>query len=141
MIKAQSKDTEVPFNTSRLLPPTPQHDFATHYMHLQNFLFTAAPSPERHAGRERISETRTWVTDGRSSSSESDELLLSDVSLGWAAPGTAVDAGLAWLAATAGCFTALFLRDRVTGAAGALFTGVVLDCTVFTAGLAWEQRE
>lgn len=108
-------------------------------MHLQNFLFTAVPSPDRQARREGISETRTWVTDGRSSSSLSDELLLSDVSSGWAVPGTVVDAGLAWLAASAVCFTAFFLRD--TGAGGALFTGAALDCTVFTAGLAWEWGE
>lgn len=108
-------------------------------MHLQNFLFTAVPSPDRQARREGISETRTWVTDGRSSSSLSDELLLSDVSSGCAAPGTVVDAGLAWLAASAVCFTAFFLRD--TGAGGALFTGAALDCTVFTAGLAWEWGE
>lgn len=85
-----------------------------------------------------MSETRTWVTNGCSSSSLSDELLLSDVSSGCAAPGTVVDAGLAWLAASAVCFTA-FLRD--TGAAGALFTGAALDCTVFTAGLACKQGE
>lgn len=99
----------------------------------------AVPSPKRYARRGRISETRTWVTNGCSSSSLSDELLLSDVSSGCAAPGAAVDAGLAWLAASAVCFTAFFLRD--TGVAGALFTGAALDCTVFTAGLAWEERE
>lgn len=108
-------------------------------MHLQNFLLMAVPNPERHARRGRISETRTWVTNGCSSSSLSDEPLLSEVSSGCAAPGTAVDAGLAWFAATAVCFTAFFLRD--TEAAGALFTGAALDCTVFTAGLAWEERE
>lgn len=58
------------------------------------------------------------------------------MSSGCAALGAAVDAGLAWLAARAVCFTAFFFRD--TEAAGALFTGAALDRTVFTAGLAWE---
>lgn len=109
-------------------------------MHLQNFLFTAAPSPERQARRGRISETGSWLTSGRFSSSLSEELLLSVVSLGCAALGAAVDAGLAWLAATAVCFTAFFFRDT-EAAAGALFTGAALDRTVFTAGLAWEKGE
>lgn len=108
-------------------------------MHLQNFLFSAVPSPERHTRRGRISKTHTWVTNGRSSSSLSEELLLSDVSLGCAAPGTVVDAGLAWLVASAVCFPAFFFRD--TEVTGALFTGAALDCTFFTAGLAWEQGE
>ena len=79
---------------------------------------------------------RTWVT-GAGSSSLSDESLLSDVSSGFAAPGTVVDAGLVWFGAGAVCLTAFFLRD--TGAAGALFTGAALTCAVFTAGFAWEQ--
>lgn len=94
---------------------------------------------ERHARRDRISDRRTWVTDGGSSSSLSDESLLSDVSSGFAAPGTVVDVGLAWFGASAVCLTAFFLRD--TGAAGALFTGAALTCAVFTAGFAWKQGE
>lgn len=58
------------------------------------------------------------------------------MSSGFAAPGTVVDVGLAWFGATAVCLTAFFLKD--TGAAGALFTGVALTGTVFTAGFAWE---
>lgn len=61
------------------------------------------------------------------------------MSSGFAAPGTVVAKGLAWFGASAVCLTVFFLRD--TGAAGALFTGAALPCTVFTAGFAWEQGE
>lgn len=80
---------------------------------------------------DRVSDRHTWVTDGGSSSSLSDDSLLSDVSLGF---GTVVGEGLAWLGVSVVCFTVFFLRD--TGAAGALFTGVALTCAVFTAGFA-----
>lgn len=76
-----------------------------------------------------------WVTDGSSSSSLSDESLLSDVSLGFVAPGTVVAAGLAWVGVTAVCLTAFLLRG--TGVTGALFTGAALTGTVFTAAFAW----
>ena len=139
MIKAQSKDTEVPLNTPCLFPPTPNMTLLYTTCIYKIFFSLQFLAPERRARRDRLSDRRTWVTDGGSSSSLSDESLLSDVSSGFTAPGTVVDAGLAWFGVSAVCFTAFFLRD--TGAAGALFTGAALTCTVFTAGFACEQGE
>lgn len=134
-----SKDTEVPLNTSCLFPPTRKMTLLYTTGIYKIFFSLQFPALERCARRDRVSDRRTWVTDGGSSSSLSDESLLSDVSSGFAAPGTVVDVGLAWFGTTAVCLTAFFLTD--TGAAGALFTGAALTCTVFTGGFAWEQEE
>lgn len=86
-----------------------------------------------------MSDRCTWVTDGGSSFSLSDESLLSEVSSGFAATGTVTEPCLVWFSVTALFFTVLFLVD--TEVAGALFTGVELTCTALTAGFAWEQEE
>lgn len=139
MIKAQSEDTEVPLNTPCLFPPTPNMTLLYITCIYKIFFSLQFLALEGRAKRDRVSDRRTWVTDGGSSSSLSDESLVSDVSSGFAAPGTVVDVGLAWFGAGATCLTAFFLRD--TGAAGAVFTGAALTCTVFAAGFAWEHGE
>lgn len=101
------------------------------------------PSPlqfwalERFARRDGVLDRRTWGKDEGASSSLSDESLLSEVSSGFAGPGTVVGVGLAWFGASAVCLTAFFLRGPA--AAGSLFTGDALTCAVFTAGFAWGQ--